>query len=150
MVKVDHCTSCDVILLVGTNWTAAQQAKKTYKCNTCRAEYQRNYHLTNREERLAAQREHYENNKERLLVKQKEYYIEKTFGLSLEEYADYMERSCKICGKNNDKVLDHCHSTGKVRDTLCRQCNMALGLFRDSVELIKKAEEYLLDHKTSN
>lgn len=149
-MKVDHCTSCGVILVVSVNWTAAQQAKSTYKCNTCRAEYQRKYHLLNRKERLAAQREHYETNKEHILAKQKEYYIEKTFGLSLEDYADYMERSCKICGKNEDKVLDHCHTTGKVRDTLCRQCNMALGLFKDNRELIKRAEEYLLEHTKSH
>jgi hypothetical protein len=52
---------------------------------------------------------------------------------------------CDLCSKNftNDKVLDHCHDTGKYRGTLCRQCNTSLGKLGDDLDLIiKKIKEY--------
>lgn len=50
--------------------------------------------------------------------------------------------TCEICG-NEPKHIDHCHATGVVRGHLCRQCNLALGMFQDSPELLDKAKEYL-------
>lgn len=53
--------------------------------------------------------------------------------------------SCDLCDKQftNDKVLDHCHNTGKYRGTLCRQCNTSLGKLGDDLDLIiKKLKEY--------
>ena len=52
---------------------------------------------------------------------------------------------CDLCYKKftNDKVLDHCHATGKYRGTLCRQCNMSLGKLGDDLDLIiKKLKKY--------
>ena len=45
---------------------------------------------------------------------------------------------CGICSKDfdNDKVLDHCHRTGKYRGALCRQCNAALGKLGDDISLV--------------
>lgn len=40
--------------------------------------------------------------------------------------------------------LDHDHYTSKIRGILCQECNHAIGLFKDDVELLKKAIEYLL------
>lgn len=58
---------------------------------------------------------------------------------------------CDICGnlnKNSKKVcIDHCHTTGKVRGTLCDDCNTALGKFKDSIELLEQAVKYLKEHK---
>ena len=51
---------------------------------------------------------------------------------------------CAICG-NSDKRLhvDHDHATGKVRGLLCMECNVSLGKFKDSPELLRKAIVYL-------
>jgi hypothetical protein len=52
---------------------------------------------------------------------------------------------CAICLSSSKKSLhiDHCHSTGKVRGLLCMKCNIALGLFKDSLNLLERAIEYL-------
>lgn len=53
---------------------------------------------------------------------------------------------CAICGSNRSMAIDHCHKTGTVRAGLCNRCNVAIGLFRDDLELIKKAINYLEVH----
>lgn len=53
---------------------------------------------------------------------------------------------CAICasprGKRNH-ALDHCHTTGKLRGVLCVNCNQGLGHFKDDVERLRKAIQYL-------
>lgn len=39
--------------------------------------------------------------------------------------------------------IDHCHETGIIRSLLCNRCNQALGLFKDDIESLKKAINYL-------
>ncbi len=56
--------------------------------------------------------------------------------------------SCAICGTHQSKLsraldVDHCHTTGKIRGLLCTHCNVGLGHFKDSVDLLAKASEYL-------
>jgi hypothetical protein len=52
---------------------------------------------------------------------------------------------CQICNTKDRRELnvDHCHTTGKVRGLLCDNCNKALGLFKDSTDLLAKAANYL-------
>lgn len=49
---------------------------------------------------------------------------------------------CMVCGAS-DTCVDHDHATGKVRGALCRDCNLALGCFTDSVERMRRAVMYL-------
>jgi hypothetical protein len=50
---------------------------------------------------------------------------------------------CAICKKSESLVIDHDHSTGKVRGLLCRKCNIGLGMFIDSQKLLCAAGKYL-------
>ena len=45
---------------------------------------------------------------------------------------------CEICENVllKDKVMDHCHKTGKYRGTLCRQCNAAIGKLGDCLDVV--------------
>lgn len=74
----------------------------------------------------------------------------KRSGLLIDQYKFALQntKSCNICSKTieaNGKSLavDHCHSSGKFRGILCTNCNLALGLFNDDVEIMKKAIKYL-------
>jgi hypothetical protein len=55
---------------------------------------------------------------------------------------------CMICGKESPSGLrpDHDHETGFRRELLCTACNTALGLFKDSTELMESAIRYLRKH----
>lgn len=80
--------------------------------------------------------------------------IFKTYGLLKDAYLKMVSDQnscCYLCGKKQENHfslhVDHCHSTGKVRALLCGNCNQALGLFKENLELIRKAAEYLKRHK---
>ncbi len=59
---------------------------------------------------------------------------------------------CPICEKTSiagitaSIVKDHNHHTGKGRAWLCDSCNTGLGRFKDDVDLLKKAIDYLEKH----
>jgi hypothetical protein len=56
---------------------------------------------------------------------------------------------CAICKQEmhpREAHLDHCHVTDVVRGVLCRWCNFGLGNFKDSIERIKSAVNYLIEH----
>lgn len=72
------------------------------------------------------------------------------FGLTRNQYDDLLKLQlgvCAICSKScisgRALAVDHCHTTKKIRGLLCMHCNQGLGMFRDSVELLDKAKEYL-------
>jgi hypothetical protein len=60
------------------------------------------------------------------------------------------ENKCWICESKTSLVVDHDHSTGKVRGLLCSLCNTSLGGFKDNIESLKKAIEYLETHLTKS
>jgi len=76
----------------------------------------------------------------------------KNVGITESEYFRMLELQdgrCKICGKeerhtNKGRLhIDHCHSTGKVRGLLCSNCNTAIGLMMDDINILKTAIQYL-------
>lgn len=80
------------------------------------------------------------------------YQMKKNYGIGLKEYDAMFESQngvCAICSKeppdHHKKRLnvDHCHTTGRVRGLLCDACNRAIGLMKDSPDLLYKAINYL-------
>lgn len=71
------------------------------------------------------------------------------YGLSLEECEALHVRqkgACGICGEPGTVYalnVDHDHVTGRVRGLLCGLCNRALGQFRDRIDLVIKAKDYM-------
>lgn len=51
---------------------------------------------------------------------------------------------CRISLVNENKPhVDHSHKTGKIRGILCHLCNPGLGMFKDSIEILQAAQDYL-------
>lgn len=129
-----HCSRCK------TDLPLTEFRKVHGWCKTCQNEYNRQWYMKNRE---------------RGLRWRKNGHLKRTFGITLEEYEDMLEkqdRKCAICestsGGNSQYgekklAVDHDHDTGKVRGLLCENCNRSLGMMRDSVELLGKAIVYL-------
>lgn len=70
------------------------------------------------------------------------------YGITLEEYKRMLttqSNKCAICSETFDRDcnVDHSHKTGKIRELLCKKCNMALGYFRDNPLLCRLAANYL-------
>lgn len=57
---------------------------------------------------------------------------------------------CALCDEQmsaETACLDHDHTTGVLRGVLCRRCNVGLGFFKDSEELLMQAIDYLRKYK---
>lgn len=87
---------------------------------------------------------------ERTQRRRKKNSLTQKFGINYDQYTQMLKdhnEVCAICG-NKDRngralAVDHCHTTNKVRGLLCTDCNTALGLFKDSKDLLTAAIEYL-------
>lgn len=78
--------------------------------------------------------------------------LRRRYGIGLAEYAALFEAqsgACALCGDSQigrRLAVDHCHETKKIRALLCVKCNLGLGQFKDSPELLEKAAQYLRLH----
>ena len=80
------------------------------------------------------------------------------YGLTVADYDRMLAEQgggCAICGSTEGGrgdahlVVDHDHTTGKVRGLLCHACNTGIGLFNDSASLTLSATQYLNEHDTT-
>lgn len=64
-----------------------------------------------------------------------------------EQMLTEQDNKCLICLETMVKPqVDHCHTTGKVRGLLCMHCNTALGKFKDDVNILQRAIDYINQH----
>lgn len=77
------------------------------------------------------------------------------FNLSVEQYKwllEYQNNKCACCQKpisNSEVIIDHSHTTGRVRGLTCFNCNLALGHSKDDIELIGNMISYIERHRQS-
>lgn len=76
------------------------------------------------------------------------------YGLTQDEFDEllYLQgMACAICRtlkpRANGWHVDHSHSTGLIRGILCSHCNIGLGNFQDSADLLENAIDYLIDNQ---
>ncbi len=77
--------------------------------------------------------------------------------MTVADYDELFEKQkgcCAICGTTdsghnvtNHLLVDHDHSTGKVRGLLCSSCNLGIGKFKDDTNLLATAINYLTNDK---
>jgi hypothetical protein len=80
---------------------------------------------------------------------------QRRYGISAEQYQELFNAQngvCAICGNPETRIhkgvvarlsVDHDHITGTVRGLLCQPCNLGLGGFKDEIELLSNAIDYL-------
>jgi len=144
-MSTKRCTVCEQEVPVELFYKrAASEDNLAYRCKPC--------------DKLAGQK-YRKLNKEKDRQSRKWERVRRLYGLTEASYLNLWEAQggkCKVCSqalkegwtKNHDKhraVVDHCHTTGKVRGLLCTMCNKGVGLLGDNSEGLYKAYEYLLD-----
>lgn len=91
--------------------------------------------------------------------RQRQYSLKRYYGMDLSDYMKMFlkqDGKCAICRNpetekdrhGNIRVLavDHCHSTGAVRELLCYSCNSMLGQARDKIDVLLAGAAYLERH----
>jgi hypothetical protein len=82
----------------------------------------------------------------------RERALKANYGITEKQYQALLSNQnycCAICesktpGRGNKNfMVDHNHETKEVRSLLCFSCNTALGHFKDSPKLLKRAIQYL-------
>jgi len=95
-------------------------------------------------------RQHYKKNKERYRKNRRIGKLRRDYGITPEDYnrmEENQEYRCLICNTYSENlVVDHCHTTGKVRGLLCDSCNRGIGFLGDDVQNLLNAAEYLEDN----
>ena len=142
-------------------WGKANAAKK--------GEARRRWYERNRESEKSRVREWNAKNRDKIRANKRIYYAKNggaararmrernlvaSFGISIAQY-DEMYRAqngvCAICSAVNLNgkrlAVDHCHTTGAIRGLLCSKCNLGIGSFQDSPEILTNAWTYLMKHR---
>jgi hypothetical protein len=80
----------------------------------------------------------------------KRYHVYGLTPLQFQHLIDCQNNRCKLCklyfdgeSKATTACVDHDHKTGKVRGLLCDSCNKGLGSFRDNIDTLENAIQYL-------
>ncbi len=140
-----RCKRCNV-KLTKDNFPKHLHKRKQYYCTPCMTEM--NAIQFRRNEPSGAKR--------------KDYMLNKSFGITLPEYEAMLKAQdgkCYICQRppvegGKSLAVDHLHSKGentrysrekrgRIRGLLCWHCNSAIGKFRDNVEHLRRAANYL-------
>lgn len=148
-----------------------EKARERYQNETpeqreARIAYHREYIKKNREARLETQQRYREKNRDKLRAAHHAYirdddgkpnakYLHKKKRIIEMRAADLETLAgrpipllCEVCGGPDKQRMnfDHCHTTGRFRGWLCRNCNVTLGLVGDDPNKLRALADYLEKH----
>lgn len=133
-----NCSNCKELLPV-ESFSKKPSSKRgyQYKCKNCHNAYVRDtWYINNRKKQQDSNYKWKKENKSKVFASK--------YNCSVELIEELWSRGkCDICGSNDKLGIDHCHNSGMVRGILCAGCNHALGKFKDNVDAMKIAIEYL-------
>lgn len=134
----------------------------THSSKEKRKEYDKRYYDKHKEKILEHHKEYRNKNKKKVLECNRKYnkskidvirnrQLKHNFGITLEQYNEIFiiqNGCCDICGRHQSEfskalVVDHDHKTGKIRGLLYDNCNHGIGNFKDNIETLQKAINYL-------
>jgi hypothetical protein len=140
--KMGQCSICGLVQVKFKKARARYNQKARWSCMNVERACNRRYQLSPTGIR-------YEHTRKLSKLKGK---IPETNAFSSELLLTVQQRSqqaicCDCCGELKQPeahlCLDHNHVTGELRGFICRLCNLGLGHFRDSTEILRKAIQYL-------
>jgi len=86
----------------------------------------------------------------------RDQFLLRKYNITSEYYNELFlkqEGRCLICNKHQSEfkkslAIDHNHENGEVRGLLCGNCNTAIGLLKESIDLLENAKNYLENYKS--
>lgn len=88
----------------------------------------------------------------------RKYHLKNQYGIDHTEYLKMLKAqngSCAICDRKTpgkgyrNFQIDHNHKTGQNRGLLCCYCNRGIGQFREKLDVLYKAIDYLIKYNGS-
>ena len=143
-----HCLKCDTIKNKAEFYIHKKNGLSAY-CKTCSKKQVKEYRENNPEKIKELKEKYKETRKEIRKPSERKYHLKTKYGITDLEYKEMYDKqngNCLLCNKNVEYKklhIDHCHKSGRIRGLLCSNCNLALGNFKDNIEVLKKAIEYL-------
>lgn len=145
-----RCTICLCVLpLAAFHKHPKTRDRRSPRCAKCSCVYARQYDLANRDKVRARAKAYQVRTRERRLDRN----LRINYGITREDYLaleDSQFGRCAICDgtpiadkRMTHLKVDHDHHTGVVRGLLCGYCNVAIGIFDDSQEILIRAARYL-------
>lgn len=137
ITEMKICETCEVSKPLDDFYFRKESGKHRSDCKECRKEAGRSAYCPD---------------------KNRERQYKRKYGVTVSWYDETLAAQgfgCKICGSTESKapnkserfVVDHCHTTGRVRGLLCSPCNVAIGMIGDDPVTAIMISEYLQDHQ---
>jgi Recombination endonuclease VII len=79
-------------------------------------------------------------------IRLQRHHLKDKYDMTIQEFNTKIQEQdykCKICKRDRPLGVDHNHTTGQVRDLLCKKCNTAIAFLDESQALLEEAIEYL-------
>ena len=131
--------------------------------HTSKQEYMKEYYLKNKGKILVGQKEYNLKNKDKIKEyhfknkdKRKEQFLKNNYGITLDQENAMRKQQnyrCAIpaCNRHesefkNGLSIDHNHTTGRVRELLCTNCNTIFGKAREDINILYGLIDYAIKH----
>ena len=117
------------------------------KCKDCIRKYNQKRYQLNKDIVIKRTNEWTQKNPDKRKQIARKGRLKNKYKLTESQFEEMKQRAngiCQICNNKPSRlVIDHDHVTGKVRGLICDNCNLGLGGFKDSVNSLKNAINYL-------
>jgi uncharacterized protein YifE (UPF0438 family) len=157
MLQLKKCCTCNTSFTIDNFYRNKHYVSGySYNCKECDKKAQKIWRQNNRKKALKLSKNWKDNNQDKVYIAK----LKREYNLSIEEFENMFvkqNKKCAICEINIEKpylaekfesaYVDHCHLTNKVRGLLCQYCNTGIGFFKDNVNFLNQAINYL---NTSN
>lgn len=140
MVKnIKKCSTCQVLKSLDSfNKNKTKKDGLNTLCRDCSNKKSKRYYLLNKQMHIKKVAVYKSNHKAKVIASRL-----KINESEVQAILDASNSLCAICHRKTKLVVDHCHSSNKVRGLLCNSCNKGLGFFEDNVERLSSAIKYI-------
>ena len=147
-----QCTKCNQIKELDSFGIVKRSPNKRKSwCTICAGLASTKWQKNHKEQNNATRRTRLKANPE----KEQSSRLVRRYGITLDQKKKMLDNQgykCPLCQRHENVLarslmVDHCHTTGKVRELLCFNCNSALGHLKEDIETAKRLVEYIIKHK---